>query len=50
MTCYKANYIGNVKENNEIEEIRWLNYKDLNIISEVDKIIFKHLKENGLLI
>ncbi len=50
MTCYKANYIGNLKENNEIEEIKWLNYKDLNIISEVDKIIFKHLKENGLLI
>jgi 8-oxo-dGTP diphosphatase len=50
MTCYKANYIGEPKENNEIEEIKWLNYTDLDIISEVDKIIFKHLKENGLLI
>ncbi|ENA1795714.1 NUDIX domain-containing protein [Flavobacterium psychrophilum] len=50
MTCYKANYIGEPKENNEIEEIKWLNYTDLDIISEVDKIIFKHLKENGLLV
>jgi 8-oxo-dGTP pyrophosphatase MutT (NUDIX family) len=50
MTCYKANYIGDLKEDNEIEEIRWLNYNDLEIISEVDKIIFKHLKDKGLLI
>lgn len=50
MTCYKANYIGDLKEDNEIEAIRWLNYNDLEIISEVDKIIFKHLKDKGLLI
>lgn len=50
MTCYKANYIGILRESNEIEEIKWLNYKDLEIISEVDKIIFKHLKDIGLLI
>jgi 8-oxo-dGTP diphosphatase len=46
MTCYKADYIGVLKKNNEIEEIRWLNYKDLEIISEVDKIIFNFLKKN----
>lgn len=50
MTCYNADYTGIPKESNEIEEIRWLNFKDLEIISEVDKIIFKHLKENGLLV
>lgn len=49
MTCYQANYIGDLKEDNEIEEIRWLNLNDLEIISEVDKIIFKHMKEKGLL-
>ncbi|MEN2401637.1 NUDIX domain-containing protein [Flavobacterium sp. MC2016-06] len=49
MTCYKADYIGNLNANNEIDEIKWLNYKDLDIISEVDKIIFKDLKEKGLL-
>ena len=50
MTCYKANYKGDLIADNEIEEIRWLNFSDLEIISEVDKIIFKHLKDKGLLI
>jgi len=47
MTCYKAEYDGIMKPTSEIEEIRWLNYKDLAIISEVDKKIFTSLKENG---
>ncbi|WP_028890391.1 NUDIX hydrolase [Tenacibaculum ovolyticum] len=47
MTCYKAEYDGVLKPKSEIEEIKWLNYKDLNIISEVDKKIFKFFKENG---
>jgi len=47
MTCYKADYLGILKKNNEIEEIRWLSYNDLDIISEVDKIIFDFLKKNG---
>jgi 8-oxo-dGTP pyrophosphatase MutT (NUDIX family) len=50
MTCYQANYIGDLKKDNEIEEIRWLNFNDLEIISEVDKIIFKYMKEKGLLV
>jgi len=45
MTCYKAKFIGDLKPASEIEELRWLNYKDLPIISEVDKKIFKTLKE-----
>lgn len=49
MTCYKADYIGVLQKNNEIEEIRWLNYNDQSIISAVDKIIFDFLKnENEL--
>ena len=47
MTCYKAEYDGILKQKSEIEEIKWLNYKDLSIISEVDKKIFKFLKDNG---
>ena len=47
MTCYKAKYSGNLKANSEIEEIKWLNYKDLAIISEVDKKIFSFLSEKG---
>ena len=46
MTCYKAEYDGILRAKSEIEEIKWLNYKDLNIISEVDKKIFEFLKEN----
>jgi len=47
MTCYKATYKGLMKPSSEIEEIRWLNYKDLDIISEVDKKIFQFLNQNG---
>ncbi|MGD1945132.1 MAG: NUDIX domain-containing protein [Croceivirga sp.] len=47
MTCYKAEYDGIMEPTSEIEEIRWLNYKDLDIVSEVDKKIFGFLKENG---
>jgi 8-oxo-dGTP diphosphatase len=47
MTCYKADYLGVLQQNNEIEEIRWLNYNNLSIISEVDKIIFNFLKKNN---
>ncbi|SHL20195.1 hypothetical protein SAMN05444484_101686 [Flavobacterium chilense] len=34
----------------EIDKIRWLNYKDPDIISKVDKIIFKNLNESKLLV
>lgn len=47
MTCYKAEYDGVLEPASEIEEVRWLNYKDLDIISEVDKKIFGFLKEKG---
>lgn len=48
MTCYKADYIGLLKKNNEIEEIKWLCYEDLELVSEVDKIIFNYLKKENL--
>jgi 8-oxo-dGTP diphosphatase len=50
MTCYTAKYTGHLKANSEIEEIKWLNYSDLDIISEVDKKIFKFLYEKGALL
>jgi 8-oxo-dGTP pyrophosphatase MutT (NUDIX family) len=47
MTCYKAKYIGHLKASSEIEEIKWLNYSDLEIISEVDKKIYQFLHKKG---
>ncbi|MCT4698511.1 NUDIX hydrolase [Tenacibaculum haliotis] len=47
MTCYKAEYLGIPEPTSEIAEIKWLNSNDLGIISEVDKKIFKNLKEKG---
>lgn len=47
MTCYSADFNGTLKANNEIEEIKWLNYADINTVSAVDKIIFDYLKEKG---
>ena len=49
MTCYMADFTGQLKADSEIEEIKWLNYSDKEIIAEVDKLIFDYLKENGLL-
>jgi len=47
MTCYSADFNGVLKPNNEIEEIKWLNYADINTVSAVDKIIFDFLKNKG---
>ena len=49
MTCYTAKYIGTLKANSEIEEVVWLQYSDKDKISEVDKIIFTFLKNEGKL-
>lgn len=49
MTCYMADFVGSLRSDSEIEEIKWLNYSDKNKISEVDKLIFDYLKENKLL-
>ncbi len=49
MTCYTADFYGNLEASTEIEEIRWLDYNDLNKISPVDKLIFADLYDKGLL-
>lgn len=49
MTCYMADYTGQLRPDSEIEEIKWLCYADRDKISEVDKLIFDHLRDNGLL-
>lgn len=49
MTCYMAEFTGKIEPSSEIKEVRWLNYRDIDIISTVDKIIFKDLFEKGIL-
>lgn len=49
MTCYTADFEGELCASSEIAEVKWLEFKDLDIISPVDKLIFKDLHEKGLL-
>ena len=49
MTCYTAEFKGELKAASEIEELRWLTSSDQYIISPVDKLIFSDLKSKGLL-
>ena len=49
MSCYIADYIGELKVDSEIAEIVWLDYADLEKISPVDKLIFKDLYDKGLI-
>ncbi|MFT6337380.1 MAG: ankyrin repeat protein [Saprospiraceae bacterium] len=43
MTCYSAEYSGDLATATEIEEMKWLDYNDYDKISHVDKVIFDHL-------
>lgn len=47
MTCYTADYVGELKASAEIEKIIWLNSNNMEGISPVDKLIFADLKSKG---
>lgn len=50
MTCYFAEYRGDIKPCSEIEEVRWLGYDEgRSISSPVDQIIFDDLHVQGTL-
>ncbi len=49
MTCYMADFEGQLEASSDIQEIKWLDYNDLDKISPVDKLIFKDLYEKNLL-
>jgi ADP-ribose pyrophosphatase YjhB (NUDIX family) len=49
MTCYAAPYRGELAPAAEIEEMAWFGYRDWERSAPVDKIIFEHLRERGLL-
>ncbi|MBA4851959.1 NUDIX domain-containing protein [Emticicia sp. BO119] len=49
MTCYQANYRGELKTDSEIEELAWLTYADKDKSSAVDQLIFDHLKNHNFI-
>ena len=50
MTCYIVDFEGTLKPSSEIEEIKWLDYSNLNVkISPVDELIFKDLYDKHLI-
>lgn len=49
MTCYTADFTGQLAPSAEVEEMVWLTHVDAKISSPVDKIIFDFLHEKGLL-
>ena len=49
MTCYTADFIGELKASSEIAELVWLSFSDIEFVSPVDKIIFLDLHEKGKL-
>lgn len=49
MTCYEGSFKGIISPSSEIEEVVWLTYKDRELISPVDQLIFDCLKEGNLI-
>ncbi len=50
MTCYAAQYNGQLAPDSEIEEMVWLTYNDRDMVSAVDQLIFDFLYHKGDLI
>ncbi|WP_026972121.1 NUDIX hydrolase [Aliagarivorans marinus] len=49
ITCYQADYQGELAVDSEIEELAWLGYGDLPRCSLVVKQLFEHLYREGLI-
>ncbi|OHV30168.1 MULTISPECIES: NUDIX hydrolase [Pseudofrankia] len=47
MTCYRAEYDGELAPSSEIEEMVWLDYSGREKSSLVDQIIFDWLRDRG---
>ncbi|MFG2051690.1 NUDIX domain-containing protein [Micromonospora sp. NPDC048935] len=47
MTCYRADYKGDLTPGSEIEEMSWLDYSDKEKSSTVDGLIFDWLHDRG---
>lgn len=49
MTCYTAAFEGTLRADSEIAELAWLQYRDRERVSPVDKLIFEDLHDRGML-
>jgi len=49
MTCYTADFKGELKADSEIAEVVWLTMDDIENVSPVDQLIFADLHSKGLL-
>jgi 8-oxo-dGTP pyrophosphatase MutT (NUDIX family) len=49
MTCYSAEYKGNLRASSEIDRFEWHTTSDIKKVSEVDKIIYQDLFSKGLI-
>ncbi len=49
MTCYMAEFRGNITPSSEIEKIAFFSYSQKDLTSPVDHLIFDDLYEKGLL-
>ena len=49
MTCYTGAYVGELQASAEIEALKWFTYAEKDQVVGVDKLIFDHLNQHGLL-
>jgi 8-oxo-dGTP diphosphatase len=49
LTCYTADFSGDLAPDNEIAEMAWLTHADRDRVSPVDKQLFDHLLDAGQL-
>ncbi|WP_058304136.1 NUDIX hydrolase [Gorillibacterium timonense] len=49
MTCYMADYVGELQPAAEIEELAWLSYADRDQVSAVSQLIFEQLHQLALI-
>lgn len=49
MSCYGADFRGELRADNEIEEVAWLTYGDRERVSAVDRLVFDALFRDGRL-
>lgn len=49
ITCYSADYSGELKPNTEIEELSWFSYNEKNKTTITGRLVFEDLKNKDLI-